>query len=89
MTFTVTQLRWTGDSNARGVPHTTNFFIRSKSWVHYGLFARPLPVDEDGRGYHCTDFGGAVVAGVAAVGLEQLRGRGGVGAMGKLKTIIN
>lgn len=37
-----------GDSNSPGgVPHTTNFFILSKSWTHYGLFARPLPVDED------------------------------------------
>lgn len=37
-----------GDQNSPGgVPHTTNFFIRSKSWTHYGLFARPLPVDED------------------------------------------
>lgn len=38
----------TGDQNAPGgVPHTTNFFILLKSWTHYGLFARPLPVDED------------------------------------------
>lgn len=37
-----------GDQNSPGgVPHTTNCFVRSGSATHYGLFARPLPVDEE------------------------------------------
>lgn len=42
-----TLVLWGDWNSPGGVPHTTIFFVLTKSWTHYGLFARPLPVDED------------------------------------------